>query len=141
MNINYFTREERNSHYAIILFLLLSLFLSKNYAASFDDEVLSPDNPNKKQTEADWVRRVEEIKKHKEWSRKIVRFIKAGEICLGMNEEQMKIAWGKPLQESAAFASEIGELEIFVYPAGAYSYTVVLMKNKKIIGWSQKVMD
>lgn len=123
------------------ILLLLIILLNFSIFSASDDDILSPDTPQHLNTDKDKKRRLSILMENKDWPRRIQRFVREGEICLDMSEDQMVAAWGKPLQKSDAFATLLGEHKLFVYPAGSFSYTIVIMKDKKIIGWSQKVSE
>lgn len=120
------------------LFPLLILLIFSFSGFSEDENILDPDTPQNLNTDKDRKRRMAILSVKKDWPRRIQRFIREGEICLDMSEEQLEAAWGKPLQISDAYASILGKHKLIVYPSGTFSYTIIIMKDDKIIGWSQK---
>jgi hypothetical protein len=79
------------------------------------------------------VRREEMISEHPEWDKEMVEVIKAGYLVKGMDQDQVKAAWGRPCWSCTGTTSgDWGE-------AWEYSTQVVFFdKNGKVTRWEQK---
>lgn len=90
----------------------------------------------KQEADTDKKRRIEAIKSHPDWPRRIKSAVRNGSVCLKMNRAQLEAAWTKPYQETRGFILGSGEVEIlFFQPENPVT---VVMKNDAIIGWSEK---
>lgn len=78
------------------------------------------------------VRREEMVYSHPEWSGEHVQLIKAGYLAVGMDQEQVRAAWGKPCWGCVGTTKgDWGE---------AWQYTtqtVFFDKNGKVTRWTQ----
>lgn len=91
-----------------------------------------------KKSEEDKKRRLKNLRQHRDWPRRIIRTVRFGRICLDMSGEQLIASWGKPIQRSRASTIGIGAHDIWIFDSRNEKKDIVLLKNKKIIGWSIK---
>jgi hypothetical protein len=55
----------------------------------------------------DKKRRLEILKSHPGWPRRIIQAVRTGRICLDMSEEQVAASWGEPAEKRKAFMTGI----------------------------------
>lgn len=89
-----------------------------------------------KQGEEDKKRRLRILREHRDWPRRIIRIVRFGRICLDMTGEQLIASWDEPFLKRSAFTIGLGRHEIWFYKNQKELFTAVVVKNDKIIGWS-----
>lgn len=87
----------------------------------------------------DKKRRLEYIKKHPEWPRRIKTAIHNGEICIYMTKEQMEASWGKPDMMGTGYMIGVGHYEIAYYLCEVP--IIITLENGCITGWSEKITE
>ncbi len=89
-----------------------------------------------KQGDEDKKRRLRILREHRDWPRRIIRTVRFGRICLDMTGEQLIASWDEPFLKRSAFTIGLGSHEIWFYKNQKELFTAVVVKNDKIIGWS-----
>jgi hypothetical protein len=84
----------------------------------------------------DKKRRLEILKEHAQWPRRIVKAVRNGQICLDMSEEQVVASWGQPSEKRQTFMIGVGEYLTLLYPAAKKGTLVVSLQNDRVIGWT-----
>jgi len=83
-------------------------------------------------------RRYAAVRENPQWSRRIKKAVREGSIVLGMNQNQLRIVWGEPKKKISMFTSRVGTHALWVYESDNTDTVYVAVKNKEIIGWSQR---
>jgi hypothetical protein len=88
--------------------------------------------------DGDRKRRLEILKSHQQWPRRVIQAVRSGRICLDMSEEQVAASWGEPAEKRKAFMIGVGDYVTLVYrDAGSGKGTlVVALQNDRVIGWT-----
>jgi len=89
----------------------------------------------------DKKKRLKIISKHPEWTRKIKRAVRDGNICLEMNGEQLTASWGEPSKKLQAFIINAGDFDLWIYTTSKDKFIAVSLKDDRIIGWSKPSVD
>jgi hypothetical protein len=84
----------------------------------------------------DRKRRIQLLKKHPRWPRRIKRAVRNGTVCLKMTEEQLSASWRLPHIKTSGFILGFGQVRIFFYNEA--NPIAVVIKNGEVIGWSEK---
>lgn len=91
------------------------------------------------QSDGDRRRRLEALRLHPEWTKAVIRDIRAGTISLGMIESQLIASWGDPAFRRPVFIEHLGDAILFEYIASAPNTpsSAALLQNGIIIGWTK----
>lgn len=81
-------------------------------------------------------RRAEEVKKHPDWPLRIRKAVHAGEVCIGMDNEQLAASWGQPQEKRTMYMLGVGEYMCFVFKGTSAENLLVSLQDGKVIGWS-----
>lgn len=91
-----------------------------------------------KKSEEEKRRRLRILRDHRDWPRRIIRAIRFGRICLDMSIEQLRASWDEPFQKSSAFTIGLGTHSVWIYKGQKGNILAVLLKNEKVIGWTER---
>jgi hypothetical protein len=69
----------------------------------------------------DKKRRLEILKSHQQWPRRIIQAVRNGRICLDMSEEQVVASWGEPAEKRKAYMVGVGDYLTLLYGASLIS--------------------
>jgi hypothetical protein len=86
--------------------------------------------------DADKKRRLEILKKHPDWPRRVIGAVRSGRICLDMTEEQVVAAWGAPAERHKSYMVGIGDYFVFLYKSVDKGLLGVMMQNDRVMGWT-----
>jgi hypothetical protein len=84
----------------------------------------------------DKKRRLEILKNHQQWPRRIIQAVRNGRICLEMSEEQVVASWGEPAEKRKAYMIGVGDYLTLFYRRSGQGTLVVALQNDRVIGWT-----
>jgi hypothetical protein len=84
----------------------------------------------------DKKRRLEILKSHSQWPRRIIKAVRGGQICLDMNVEQVIASWGEPAEKRKSFMIGVGDYQALLYKGVGKGTLIVTLQNDRVIGWT-----
>jgi hypothetical protein len=89
-------------------------------------------------TDVDKKRRYDLVRQNPGWPRRVIKAVRAGQICLDMTGAQLAASWGEPVQKSTAFTTGIGEHDMWFYKGSSGEILAVSLEEDRVIGWVKK---
>jgi hypothetical protein len=84
----------------------------------------------------DKKRRLEILKNHPQWPRRVIQTVRNGRICLDMSGEQVVASWGEPVEKRKSFMVGIGEYQTLFFKGVGTGTLTVTLQNDRVIGWT-----
>ena len=86
--------------------------------------------------DADRKRRLEILKSHQEWPRRVIGAVRNGKICLDMTEEQVVAAWGVPAERHKSYMVGVGNYLVLLFKGSDKGTLGVMMQDGRVVGWT-----
>jgi hypothetical protein len=84
----------------------------------------------------DKKRRLEILKSHPQWPRRIMTAVRNGRICLDMSEDQVVASWGEPAEKRKSFMIGVGDYVTLFFKGGDPGTLAVTLQGDRVIGWT-----